>query len=455
MEVHYDESCFNRGGYLNSTLNPEIMAAALVRDFHDAREVWVSRVDWHESGQTVSGFLAHSNSVIVLLERDYNTFRVGPLEQLLDVSWRGEISNGLGFHRIRLVLSTGEVWAALQTENESCPSLVTRWREEIRIRRGGSVQIVCGLFGQTEQSELTHVPVPVRNNMGKVLGDIQDFFSSYEDVSAASMDTVLSALLHWQVSSGDFVEKGQNIGAFGDQIIVAPATGRIWIVAPSHCREAAPGVKQSAFSAGLPSEQWLTDQQKFWDVQSILSQQDLSQRWNVAIVEACDIPDDYRRLLLANTTSQPEGVLIRHPSDAERAAVVWMRYWGWVDAKETGAGTDAGKDVVAKDAIAQVKAHMNPIGRPDLQNLYGVAAAEDKQGLFFSLTGYTTQALEWAEQVNLPLFRFDLQGVPEPVNRAALSALRDKKDEWEGRLEAEADGEVALEDDKDDMTMQD
>lgn len=444
MEVHYDESCFNKAGYLNAALNPEIMAAALVRDFHDAREVWVSR--------NTPEYLAHSNSQIVLLGQDYNTFRVVLLEQLLDVSWRGETRDGFGWHAIRLALSTGEVWVDLQTMNKSCPSLVTRLREEIRIRRGGSVQFVCGLFGQTEQSELTHVPVNIRNNKGELLGDIQDFFSSYEDVSTASMDTVLSALLHWQVSSGDFVENGQNIGAFGDQVIVAPATGRIWIVAPSHCREKAPGVKQSAFGAGLPSEQWFADQQKFWDVQSILSHQNLSQRWNVAIVEASDIPDDYRRLQLANTTSQPEGVLIRHPSDAERAAVVWMRYWGWVDAKETGAGTDAGKDVVAKDAIAQVKAHMNPIGRPDLQNLYGVAAAEDKQGLFFSLTGYTTQALEWAEQVDLPLFRFDLQGVPEPVNRAALSALRDKKNEWENRLEAEADGDVALEDD---TTMQD
>ena len=455
MEVHYDESLRTKRGRLKWTLNPDIMAAALVRDFDDAREVWVSHVTTQESSKQIdSWFLAHSNSAIVLLGQDYNTCRVVLLEELLDVSWSNTVL-GLGIHTIRLTLSTGEVDAHLHSRNKTCPSLVERLREEIRIRRGGSVQFVCGLFGQTEQSELTHVPVDVRNNKGEVLGDIQDFCSSHEDVSAASMDTVLSALLHWQVSNGDFVEKGQYIGAFGDQLVVAPATGRIWTVAPSHCRETAPGVKQSAFGAGLPSEQWFADQHEFWDVQSILSHQDLSQRWNVAVVEACDIPDDYRRSLPAIMTSQPEGALIRHPSDAERAAAVWMRYWGWVDAQETGAGTDAGKDVVAKDAIAQVKAHMSPIGRPDLQNLYGVAAAEDKLGLFFSLMGYTTQALDWAEQVDLPLFRFDLQGVPEPVNRAALSALRDKKDEWEGRREAEADGEVTLEYDEDDMTMQD
>jgi hypothetical protein len=60
-----------------------------------------------------------------------------------------------------------------------------------------------------------------------------------------------------------------------------------------------------------------------------------------------------------------------------------------------------------------------PTGRPVIQNAFGVAQAESKKALVFSLGGYVPGAITWANKVNVALFRFDLQGAPEPVNDAA------------------------------------
>ena len=46
-------------------------------------------------------------------------------------------------------------------------------------------------------------------------------------------------------------------------------------------------------------------------------------------------------------------------------------------------------------AVAQVKTHMKPIGRPDLQRLSGVA--KGRTTLFFSLEGYTPEARKWGD----------------------------------------------------------
>jgi hypothetical protein len=117
--------------------------------------------------------------------------------------------------------------------------------------------------------------------------------------------------------------------------------------------------------------------------------------------------------------SKPKSVLIRSPRDAELIAVEWMRYWGFTDAIATPVGADEGIDVTSERAIAQVKAHMVPIGRPEIQNLAGVASVERKLAMFFALNGYTAQAVQWADKAKVALFTFDLQGRPEAVNETA------------------------------------
>ena len=114
---------------------------------------------------------------------------------------------------------------------------------------------------------------------------------------------------------------------------------------------------------------------------------------------------------------------IRSPDDAEQVAAEWMRSSGFEDARCTAAGTDGGVDVRSREAVAQVKAQLTPVGRPELQALYGVARSEGRRPLFFSLMSYTAAAVTWADEVQMALFRFDHAGTVEAVNLAAERLL--------------------------------
>ncbi|MHB8457479.1 MAG: restriction endonuclease [Acidimicrobiales bacterium] len=116
---------------------------------------------------------------------------------------------------------------------------------------------------------------------------------------------------------------------------------------------------------------------------------------------------------------RPEPTLIRSYRDAEKVAAAWMRWLGWGDAQVTALGPDGGVDVIATRAVAQVKAHVNPIGRPEIQKLYGVAQHQGRTPLFFASAGFTRDAQDWANDVKMALFRFDLSGEPEPMNETA------------------------------------
>jgi hypothetical protein len=100
-----------------------------------------------------------------------------------------------------------------------------------------------------------------------------------------------------------------------------------------------------------------------------------------------------------------------------------MRHLGFDDARCTGAGTDGGVDVRSREAVAQVKAQLAPVGRPELQALYGIARSEGRQALFFSLMSYTAAALNWADEVGMALYRFDHAGMVEAVNTAGEALL--------------------------------
>lgn len=115
--------------------------------------------------------------------------------------------------------------------------------------------------------------------------------------------------------------------------------------------------------------------------------------------------------------------LIRSADDAEAVAAEWMTWMGYADCAVTPRGADGGVDVVSATAVAQVKAETIPVGRPPLQKLYGVASARKVDGLFFSLSGYTRTAVAWADEVALPLFEFDLQGLVVPANDAAEALM--------------------------------
>jgi len=116
---------------------------------------------------------------------------------------------------------------------------------------------------------------------------------------------------------------------------------------------------------------------------------------------------------------RPGPVLIRTWRDAELVAAEWMKYWGYTNVAATAVGADGGIDVVSNEAVAQVKAETGATGRPKVQQHHGVAISEGKTAIFFALGGFTSAARTYADANAILLFRFDLQGEPEPVNTAA------------------------------------
>lgn len=95
---------------------------------------------------------------------------------------------------------------------------------------------------------------------------------------------------------------------------------------------------------------------------------------------------------------------------AEQLAVWHLRRLGYRDARATPGGADAGLDVIASGAVAQVKYWAQQVGQPPLRDLFGAAQAAGAKPFFYSLTGYTPHALEFAQATNMPLFTYSAEG---------------------------------------------
>ena len=120
------------------------------------------------------------------------------------------------------------------------------------------------------------------------------------------------------------------------------------------------------------------------------------------------------------TPSGPQpGHVIRSFEDAEEAAAIHLRWLGFTAAAVTPAGRDGGVDVTASGLVAQVKAQMSQVGRPVVQQTLGEATRRRCRAVVYALAGFTTDAVSYADDVNVALFTFDLQGAASPVNGAA------------------------------------
>ncbi|MEV4721255.1 restriction endonuclease [Micromonospora noduli] len=119
-------------------------------------------------------------------------------------------------------------------------------------------------------------------------------------------------------------------------------------------------------------------------------------------------------------SGQPGPNQIRTWQDAEHNAAEWMRYWGYADAAARPGGSDGGIDVQASGAVAQVKYHASAVGRPALQLLYGArGGASHKQLIFFTGSGYTTTAVTYADENDMALFVYSLDGSMRAMNAIA------------------------------------
>ncbi|TCB94466.1 hypothetical protein E0H26_21380 [Micromonospora zingiberis] len=110
---------------------------------------------------------------------------------------------------------------------------------------------------------------------------------------------------------------------------------------------------------------------------------------------------------------------------AESNAADWMRYWGFADARVTEGGADSGVDVWSRAALAQVKCEAVQVGRPVLQRLVGARGRDVDKALFvFSGAGFSSPAVEYANEMDICLFKYTLAGAVTAENRAARAFLK-------------------------------
>lgn len=115
---------------------------------------------------------------------------------------------------------------------------------------------------------------------------------------------------------------------------------------------------------------------------------------------------------------QRAGPAITSWQQAEALAAWHMQKLGFDDAEMTPPGADGGLDVRATDAVAQVKHYATPIGAPVIQQLRGAAHGQGA-ALFYSMSGYTKAAVEYANNAAVALFTYNESGVVQPFNHAA------------------------------------
>lgn len=114
---------------------------------------------------------------------------------------------------------------------------------------------------------------------------------------------------------------------------------------------------------------------------------------------------------------------ITTPHQAELNAQDQMRSWGFADAVATTGGADGGLDVRSSRALAQVKWKGGVTGSPDVQRLMGARANGTQLLFFFAASGYSDQAVKYADEVGMMLMTYDPLGAVEGVNQPAKQFL--------------------------------
>ena len=104
-------------------------------------------------------------------------------------------------------------------------------------------------------------------------------------------------------------------------------------------------------------------------------------------------------------------------SAAERTAADWMRRHGFRDATVMNGGVDTGVHVIASRAAAQVRTSFAPVEPEDLSRLVRDSRTMSGcQRIFFSLSGYSDRAMQFAEEHCIALLVVGRDGSVVPAN---------------------------------------
>lgn len=116
-------------------------------------------------------------------------------------------------------------------------------------------------------------------------------------------------------------------------------------------------------------------------------------------------------------------ILVYDWRDAEELAAWYMRGTLELEAVAlTRSGADGGIDVRSATAAAQVKHYASPVGAPEIQKAKGASHGAE-HALFFALSGFTKQAIEYASTAGVALFSYTIYGDVTPRNAPARMLL--------------------------------
>lgn len=107
------------------------------------------------------------------------------------------------------------------------------------------------------------------------------------------------------------------------------------------------------------------------------------------------------------------------PNSAEHFCAEWMNSNGALGARVTQATRDGGIDVESERWVAQVKHQVARVSPAAVRELHGVAAVRGKRSVFFALGGYSKNAVQFADEARVALFRYDRGGGVTPESDEA------------------------------------
>ena len=110
---------------------------------------------------------------------------------------------------------------------------------------------------------------------------------------------------------------------------------------------------------------------------------------------------------------------------AELLALDWVRHLGYRDAELTRATKDGGVDIVTATTCVQVKNYTSRrVSVLEVRELHGVAVSMRKAGWVFTSSGFTAEAIRFANSVGMALFRYDAgAGMLYSLNPVSISML--------------------------------
>ena len=109
------------------------------------------------------------------------------------------------------------------------------------------------------------------------------------------------------------------------------------------------------------------------------------------------------------------------PKEAETHVGQILKFYGLEGIQRTRYSRDGGIDVESDQAVFQVKHQVAPVGVQILREIFGVAAAESKKAGVFAKTGFTKEALIFAEKNGVAVFQYipNVRGMT-PMSRELL-----------------------------------